>query len=60
MPTCTLCDDCGWVCEVHPDRPWEGPRLRLRRRRRTLPGCNSGDGISPPRLPQGFKTDAED
>jgi len=18
------CEDCGWVCESHPDRPWEG------------------------------------
>ena len=21
---CPLCEDCGWVCENHPDRPWEG------------------------------------
>jgi hypothetical protein len=21
---CLLCEDCGWVCEAHPDRPWEG------------------------------------
>src|SRR6266404_5670657 len=21
---CTLCEDCGWVCESRPDRPWEG------------------------------------
>ena len=21
---CSLCEDCGWVCETHPDRPWEG------------------------------------
>jgi hypothetical protein len=23
MPTwpCTICDDTGWVCEAHPDRP---------------------------------------
>src|SRR5580692_411856 len=21
---CSLCEDCGWVCESHPDRPWEG------------------------------------
>jgi len=20
---CLLCEDCGWVCEAHPDRPWE-------------------------------------
>jgi hypothetical protein len=22
---CLLCDDTGWVCEVHPDQPWDGP-----------------------------------
>jgi hypothetical protein len=21
---CSLCEDCGWVCETHPGRPWEG------------------------------------
>jgi hypothetical protein len=21
---CSLCEDCGWVCESHPARPWEG------------------------------------
>ncbi|QOZ69132.1 hypothetical protein WN72_24535 [Bradyrhizobium arachidis] len=23
---CTTCADTGWVCENHPDRPWEGPQ----------------------------------
>jgi hypothetical protein len=23
--SCLLCDDLGWVCENHPDQPWEGP-----------------------------------
>jgi hypothetical protein len=22
---CKRCDGCRWVCEAHPDRPWEGP-----------------------------------
>lgn len=22
---CLLCEDTGWVCEHHRDRPWEGP-----------------------------------
>jgi len=27
MPvSCLRCDDSGWVCEAHPDQPWEGPR----------------------------------
>jgi hypothetical protein len=21
---CSLCEDCGWAYESHPDRPWEG------------------------------------
>ena len=20
---CAICDDCGWVCEDHPDAPWD-------------------------------------
>jgi hypothetical protein len=24
MVACRLCDDSGWVCETHPDRPLEG------------------------------------
>jgi len=22
--TCALCDGGGWVCEAHPDQPWQG------------------------------------
>jgi len=22
---CLLCEDTGWVCENHPDQPWQGP-----------------------------------
>jgi len=22
---CTHCEDVGWVCEDHPEKPWEGP-----------------------------------
>ncbi|MFK4499213.1 hypothetical protein ABIF90_000640 [Bradyrhizobium japonicum] len=37
--TCVNCDDLGWVCENHPDRPLGRPaRLHLWRRWRTLPG----------------------
>jgi hypothetical protein len=25
MAVCPRCDDCQWICEVHPDRPWIGP-----------------------------------
>jgi hypothetical protein len=22
--TCGLCEDTGWVCENHPEEPWDG------------------------------------
>jgi len=22
---CLVCEDTGWVCETHPDQPWQGP-----------------------------------
>jgi hypothetical protein len=60
MTTCAHCDDCGWVCEEHPGRPWEGQH-----------GCGCGaagmpclicnqpaDG-KPPQMPEGFKTDVD-
>lgn len=25
MTRCAACEDTGWVCENHPDRPSEGP-----------------------------------
>jgi hypothetical protein len=26
---CEFCDDTGWVCENHPDRPWRGFTSRI-------------------------------
>jgi hypothetical protein len=26
---CAWCDDAGWVCEDHPDRPWGGTSSRI-------------------------------
>lgn len=23
---CTSCDDTGWICETHPNKPWNGPK----------------------------------
>jgi hypothetical protein len=28
MTNCFRCEDCGWVCENHPDRPWQGAYAR--------------------------------
>ena len=27
-PYCNNCDDGGWVCEGHPDKPWDGTSKR--------------------------------
>jgi hypothetical protein len=57
-PKCKLCDDFAWVCEAHPDRPWEG----LGPRACTCGGvgmpceaCNPCGGLDdPPPDPPGF------
>ena len=55
---CSLCKDCGWVCEDHPDQPVGRPsRLPVRCRRRALPVCNIPEDGASPRLPDGFKTE---
>ena len=35
---CETCDDTGWVCECHEDRPWEGVSSRH-------DACNGGPGV---------------
>jgi hypothetical protein len=52
---CLLCVDCGWVCENHPDRPWEGEHAC------TCGGagaacarCNAPKEGTAPRPPEGF------
>jgi hypothetical protein len=25
MRYCARCDNCRFVCEAHPDKPWDGP-----------------------------------
>jgi hypothetical protein len=47
---CGRCTDTGWVCEAHPERPWElcdcgGTGM-------PCPLCNASD---PPKPPPGFK-----
>ena len=51
MPDCAKCQDVGWVCEAHPDRPWSktieggcqcGARM-------PCPDCNpAADAAHPP------------
>jgi hypothetical protein len=35
---CRRCDGGGWVCENHPDRPWDGTSSRA-----DACGCGAGD-----------------
>jgi hypothetical protein len=55
---CLLCEDTGWVCEDHPDQPWEGPHAcRCGAAGAPCPHCNRPDNGEPPRMPIGFKPD---
>ena len=58
--TCTLCDDCGWVCEEYPGRPWEGPNAcPCGAAGAPCPWCNLPAHGEAPRMPDGFKTDVD-
>ena len=56
---CARCDDTGWVCETHDDRPWRdcdcgAPRM-------PCPDCNASAGPhDPPRMPPGFTVTLDD
>jgi hypothetical protein len=52
---CAVCNDEGWVCENHADKPWNasgcecGAGMPCRE-------CNPSDRDTPPRMPPGSKT----
>jgi hypothetical protein len=51
---CSVCEDCGWVCENHLDRPWEGEHARTcGGAGAPCPPCNSIDDDMALRMPQG-------
>jgi hypothetical protein len=54
--TCELCDDTGWVCEDHGDRPVKADSKRSDAcdcpAAMPCPDCNAGD---PPRPPPGMR-----
>jgi hypothetical protein len=55
---CLLCEDCGWVCENHPDRPFEGEHAcTCGGAGDPCPRCNAGDENTLPRPPDGFRTE---
>jgi hypothetical protein len=58
---CERCDNCGWVCENHPGRPWQGAQAcTCGGAGAPCPICNATEGDDAPRMPTGFTTDADD
>jgi hypothetical protein len=56
---CTLCEDCGWVCEEHPERPWGGKYACIcGGAGAPCPRCNVTEN-EPPRMPEGFRTEID-
>jgi hypothetical protein len=52
--TCILCEDTGWVCENHPDTPWDGEyACTCGGAGMPCPQCNPSDLDHPPRPPAG-------
>ena len=56
MATCPLCDDFGWVCENHPNRPWEGHHACTCGGAGMPCFCNGSDELSPPRCQAGSRS----
>jgi hypothetical protein len=49
---------CGWVCESHPNRPWQGEHAcDCGGAGMPCPWCNRASDGEAPRMPEGFKTD---
>jgi len=57
MADCPRCDDCRWVCENHPERPWEGSRAcDCGGAGAPCPACNASEGTVP-EMPDDFVED---
>jgi hypothetical protein len=57
---CNQCEDCGWVCENHPDQPWQGtPACPCGAPGAPCPACNAANDGNAPRMPGGFKTEVD-
>lgn len=55
--TCPTCKGERWVCEDHPDVPWNGDQECCRGAGMPCPACNaSNDRSKPPAMPPGFVT----
>ena len=61
MPKCVRWDDIGWVCEDHPDKPWDGASDREDACHCGGAGlpcsmCNRTVGQQLPEMPPGYRT----
>src|SRR6188472_3993592 len=57
MADCPRCDDYRWVCENHPDKPWEGPRAcDCGGAGAPCPACNASE-VTMPEMPDDFFED---
>jgi hypothetical protein len=53
---CIACEDCFWVCENHPSRPWDGDNAcRCSGAGMPCPRCNPCDETTPPKTLAGMK-----
>jgi hypothetical protein len=56
MNWCARCDNCRWVCENHPDKPWLGDRAcSCGGAGAPCPICNATDELTAPKTPEGFQ-----
>ena len=57
---CWRCDGSGWVCESHPERPWQGAQAcGCGAAGMQCLLCNPSDGLTPPRMPADFVDDED-
>jgi hypothetical protein len=58
---CLCCEDTGWVCEDHPDQPWQDAHAcTCGGAGAPCPRCNFATPGLLPRLPLGFHPDEGD
>jgi hypothetical protein len=53
MEKCKNCDDGGWVCENHPDKPWRDGEGCCGGAGMPCPVCNDAKPPQFPRMPEG-------
>jgi hypothetical protein len=55
MIFCARCANERWVCEAHPDRPWDGEHgCPCGAPGSPCPVCNKADAVTVPEMPDGF------